>query len=47
MPTITTLESSRTREKKALVRGKSEADTLLQAEWSDNPQEMKTQFVNW
>ena len=40
MPAITTLKSSRTREKKTLVIEKSEADTLLQAEWSDNPQEM-------
>ena len=40
MPMITTLKSSHTREKKALVREKTEADTLIQAEWSDNPQEM-------
>ena len=40
MPTVTTLKSSRTREKKALVREKTEAETLLQTEWTDSPQEM-------
>ena len=40
MPTVTTLKSSCTREKKALVREKTEAETLLQTEWTDSPQEM-------
>lgn len=40
MPTVTTLKSSRTREKKALVREKTEAETLLQTEWTDSQQEM-------
>ena len=33
-------KSSRTREKKALVREKTEAETLLQTEWTDSLQEM-------
>jgi len=40
MPAVTTLKSSRTREKKALIRERTEASVLLQAEWTDNPQEM-------
>ena len=40
MLTVMILKSSRTREKKALVREKTEAETLLQTEWADSPQEM-------
>lgn len=40
MPLFTTLKSSRTREKRALIRENSEADTLIQTELSDDPQEM-------
>ena len=40
MLAITTLKSSRTREKKALIRERTEASVLLQAEWTDNPQEI-------
>ena len=40
MPLFTTLKSSRTREKRALIRENPEADTLVQTEFSDDPQEM-------
>ena len=40
MPAISTLKSSRTREKRALVKENTEAGTLLQAELSDNLPEM-------
>ena len=40
MPAITTLKSSRTSEKKVLIRERTEASVLLHAEWTENPQEM-------
>ena len=40
MPAISTLKSSRTREKRALVKENTEAGTLLQEELSDNLPEM-------
>ena len=39
MPTVTTLQSLCTKEKKALVREKTEAEILLQTEWTDSLQE--------
>ena len=40
MPLFTTLKSSRTRERRALIRENSEADILVQTEFGDDPQEM-------
>ena len=40
MPLFTTLKSSCTRERRALIRENSKADTLVQTDFSDDPQEM-------
>lgn len=40
MPVISSLKSSRTREKKCLVKEETEAQRLLQSELSDDPQEI-------
>ena len=39
MPLISTLKSSRTREKRALIKEQGETEELLQTDPSDNPQE--------
>ena len=40
MLVISSLKSSRMREKKALLREVAKAKKLLQVEWNDNPQEV-------
>jgi len=47
MPAITTLKSSRIREKKALIREGTEANVILQAEWTNNPQELLKLCCQW
>ena len=44
MPVINSLKSSRTREKKALLKEETEAEKLIQADLSDQPREL-TQFL--
>lgn len=40
MLAIATLKSTRTREKKSLIKEKTEVSKVLQADWTDNPQEL-------
>ena len=40
MPLFTTLKNSSSRERRAFIRENSKADTLVQTEFSDDPQEM-------